>query len=76
MRRSILKRVEPVKYMFHYAVYLQDGSQKLKTLLCKKFCTMFSCLAEVDNLANDVAGVSCVVVGSNTSSCVSSCCWG
>jgi hypothetical protein len=50
--------------------------RNLKTLLCKKFCTVFSCSAEVDSLANDVAGESCVVVGSNTSSCVSSCCWG
>jgi hypothetical protein len=47
--------------------------RKLNTLLCKKFYTVFSCLAEVDSLANDVAGESCVAVDSNISSCVSSC---
>jgi hypothetical protein len=56
--------------MFNYVTYLQDGLQKIEALLCKKFCTMFSCLAEVDSLANDVAGESCVVVDSNTPSCV------
>lgn len=36
--------------------------------------TLFSCFVEVDNIANDVAGESCVAIDPNSSSCFSSCC--